>query len=105
MLKSIISFITDRYFLATALFLTWIILFADNNLLQQYQENKELQAMKDKISFLETEIKKMRKESEALQKDPKAIEKYAREKYHMKKEHEDLFVFDTITAVESIPQK
>ena len=33
-----------------------------------------------------------KKELEQLKSDPATLEKYAREKYHMKKDNEDLFI-------------
>ncbi len=98
MFRKIINFITNKYFLVTAFFLSWIFIFASNNILSQYQENKELQEMKAKIKYLEGEIATMQRQTDALKNDPAAIEKLAREKYHMKKENEDLFVFDTVEA-------
>jgi cell division protein DivIC len=104
MFRKILNFITNKYFLVTAFFLSWIFIFASNNILSQYRENKELQAMKSKIAYLEAEIAIMQKQSEALKSDPAAIEKLAREKYHMKKENEDLFVFDTVQAKPVVAQ-
>jgi cell division protein DivIC len=95
-MKAIINFITDRYFIATAFFLSWIFFFASNNLITQYSQTKELREMKDKLKYLETEIKAMQQQTIALQTDSAAIEKYAREKYHMKKANETIFVFDTV---------
>lgn len=98
MFRKIIQFLTNKYFLVTLFFLSWIFFFASNNLIAQYEENKELLEMKAKIKFLETEIKNMQTQYNALKTDPNAIEKLAREKYHMKKPNEDLFVFDTVTV-------
>jgi cell division protein DivIC len=102
MLRKTLDFITNKYFLATAFFLSWIFIFASNNILSQYKENKELQEMKAKVYFLETEIAAMQQQSEALKNDPKAIEKFAREKYHMKKANEDLFIYDTVVTKNKI---
>jgi cell division protein FtsB len=52
--------------------------------------------MKEKIKYLEAEIQEMKKQTIALQTDSVAIEKYAREHYHMKKPNEEIFVFDTL---------
>jgi cell division protein DivIC len=95
-MKAFIQFVTNRYFLATAFFLSWIFFFADNNLVTQYSQTKELREMKEKLKYLETEIKAMQQQTIALQTDSAAIEKYAREKYHMKKASETIFVFDTV---------
>jgi cell division protein FtsB len=95
-MKAFLQFISNRYFLATAFFLSWIFFFASNDLVTQYSQTKELREMKEKLHYLETEIATMKQQTIALQTDSAAIEKYAREKYHMKKANETIFVFDTV---------
>jgi cell division protein FtsB len=96
-LKSLIKFVTNKYFLVTAFFLSWIFFFASNDLLSQWENKKEFQAMQTKLHYLETEIETMRKEQLLLTTDSVYLEKFAREHYRMKKPNEDIFVFDTLT--------
>jgi cell division protein DivIC len=96
MLKKIWTFATNKYFLATALFLSWILFFAKNNIIQQYTEEKDFTGMRKKIDYLNSEIEAMREEQKKLQTDPKYLEKFAREHYKMKREGETVFVFDTV---------
>lgn len=49
-------------------------------------------SLKDSKTYYTQEIEKERKISEELQSDPTTIEKYAREKYMMKRDNEDLFI-------------
>lgn len=49
----------------------------------------KLEADKD---YYEQEIKKTLEDLEELKTDPKTLEKFAREKYLMKKDNEELFV-------------
>ena len=51
-----------------------------------------MSSLKDSKAYYTQEIEKERKISEELQSDPTTIEKYAREKYMMKRENEDLFI-------------
>lgn len=69
--------------------------FADENSIWNHLKNKET------INELEKEIEKYNAEHKAnqtkirqLDKDPKAIEKIARERYFMKADDEDIFVLD-----------
>ena len=48
--------------------------------------------LKDSKAYYTQEIEKERRISEELQSDPTTIEKYAREKYMMKRDNEDLFI-------------
>ncbi len=42
--------------------------------------------------YYQQEIDKTRRELDQLKSDPRILEKYAREKYRMKKDNEDLYV-------------
>jgi cell division protein DivIC len=97
-LKKIWIFITNKYFLATALFLSWVLFFAKNNIIQQYTEEKDFTEMRKKIDYLNSEIEAMRVEQKKLQTDPQYLEKFAREHYKMKREGETVFVFDTLNV-------
>lgn len=52
----------------------------------------ELNRKQKQIPVLEKKIKELRKEKELLTTDPGALERFAREKYWMKKKKEDLFI-------------
>jgi len=54
--------------------------------------NRELRELEKSRDHYITEITTTRKELEQLKNDPATLEKYAREKYRMKKDNEDLFV-------------
>ncbi len=82
----------NRYAYVGLAFLIWMIFLDQNNLFQQYKTYKELQNMKKKEAFLDSEIVKNKQMVERLSNNQKELEKYARERYWMKKEDEDLFI-------------
>jgi cell division protein FtsB len=53
---------------------------------------RELNNLEKSKKYYREETEKQRKELEALKNDPAALEKYAREKYLMKRDNEDLFL-------------
>jgi cell division protein DivIC len=53
-----------------------------------------LNQLETKKVFYQKEIEKSRKELSDLQSNPAAIEKFARERFLMKKEGEDIFILD-----------
>ena len=55
--------------------------------------NKQIDALEDNKKYYQDEIKKD-KENIKLLKDPDQIEKYAREKYYMKKDSEDIYLVE-----------
>jgi cell division protein DivIC len=57
--------------------------------LQRHRELNDLQVTKDDFT---SKITWERKELNQLQTNPAILEKYAREKYYMKRDNEDLFI-------------
>jgi hypothetical protein len=51
-MKKIFQILTNRYFLVTAFFLSWIFFFAENDLVTQYKQGKEYNEMKEKIKYI-----------------------------------------------------
>ena len=91
-LTHIPSWLKSKYFLFFAAFCV-VILFLDKNdvftQVDRYNELRQLQQSKD---YYNTQISSERKELEALKNNPATVEKYAREKYLMKRDNEELFL-------------
>jgi len=73
-------------------FLAWIVFFDRNDLLTQIQRNKELSDLQASKIHYTSQIQDVRKELDQLNTNPEVLEKYARERYHMKKDNEELFL-------------
>jgi len=91
--------LTNKYLLAIAAFLVWMFFFERNDVLSQFERvrhSNELKKMEEKKVL---EITETRKELGLLKTNAQTIEKYAREKYLMKKDNEDLFIVapDSVT--------
>lgn len=52
----------------------------------------ELNKLEEEKEFYQDEIKQIRADLKELKTNPKTLEKFAREKYLMKKDNEELFV-------------
>ncbi|EAY28828.1 FtsB family cell division protein [Microscilla marina] len=86
------KFFRSFYFITGSIFLIWMLFFDINDLYTQYQRREKLkQLQKDKV-FYANGIKKIKDERARLSTDPKKLEKFAREKYYMKKKGEDVYV-------------
>ncbi len=91
-LRHIPSWLKNKYLLTGVGFLVWIVFFDDRDLinnLHHRQELKELEMSRDQYLG---QIKATKEELEQLKKNPALLEKYAREKYRMKKDNEDLYI-------------
>ncbi len=90
-------FLKNKYLIVTAIFLVWIIFFAEFDLITFSKQREELKEMKEKIEYLNKEVNNLHNEKVGLKTDSSMIEKYAREKYFMKKSNEDVFMIDTVS--------
>ncbi|MCW3123692.1 MAG: septum formation initiator [Flavipsychrobacter sp.] len=97
-MKKVVKVLTNKYFLVTFGFVCWTVFFDQNDWMSLKQRQKELNAVKDNIAYLNTEIDRMNAEREGLMSDPHKLEKYAREHYRMKHEGEDVYVIEQSTA-------
>ena len=93
--RSIPSFIRNKYFLSAIAFAVWILFFDEKDVFTQQEWRSNLQTLQQSKEYYITEILKERKASEELKSNPAAIEKYAREKYGMKRDNEDVFIISS----------
>ena len=93
-MKKVLKVISNKYFIATFLFVLWTVFFDQNDWITQRQRQKELNSVKDNIKYLNTEIARMNTERNDLLTNPNKLEKYARENYRMKHEGEDVYVIE-----------
>lgn len=85
--------LANKYALTGLIFLTWVFFFDQNKVITQIQYNIELGKLEEEKEFYLDEIKQINKDLNDLQSNPASLEKFAREKYLMKKDQEELFVF------------
>jgi cell division protein DivIC len=97
-MKQLSGFVTlakNKYFISIVLFISWMLFFdpKDWSLISARRDKlKELQKSEAHLTGLITET---REELDLLRTNAGTIEKYAREKYLMKKDNEDLFIVNT----------
>lgn len=82
--------------LTLAAFVVWMLFFDRNDVFTQMQRRSELNELKQSKAYFEKQIAENRKFSKDLQFNASAIEKYAREKYLMKRDNEDLFIIQPL---------
>ena len=88
LLSKIPSWAKNKYILTLTAFVIWMIFFDAKDILTQRERAKELRELRESKAYLGSEIAKERKALEELKSNPAAIEKYAREKYLMKRDNE-----------------
>ena len=90
--KRILPFVKNKFILTLIIFITWLLFFDRNNLIDRAKELRHLKQLeKDKKYYIER-IDKDSKRLEQLKTNSKNLEKFAREQYLMKKDDEEIFV-------------
>ncbi|REG90927.1 cell division protein FtsB [Algoriphagus antarcticus] len=80
------------YFLGLVFFIAWMIFIDSNNVVNQVKLSSKLGQLEDQKEFYIERREKIKAEREELMSNPELLEKFAREKYLMKKNTEDLYV-------------
>jgi cell division protein DivIC len=92
LLKNIPNWLKNKYLLAGIFFLVWMLFFDPKDIgneLTKWNKYRELQSSE---AHLVKKISETKSELNELKNNAQTIEKYAREKYLMKKDNEDLFI-------------
>ncbi len=94
MLKKIMRVFRNFYVMAAAIFLLWMLILDSNNLIARFQLSSKLSTLEEEKAYYEEKIQEVRKDRDDLFGDRESLEKFAREKYLMKKESEDIFIIE-----------
>lgn len=86
------ALLKNKYVIATLAFVVWITFFDRNDLITQAGYLHQLSTLRDQKTYLQQEILHTDSDRYELQSDPRKLEKFAREKYLMKKENEDVYL-------------
>lgn len=91
-MKRLFNLLRNKYFLVTVAFFVWMIFFDKNDIFSQYQYHEQVMKLKEERDFYQKETARVTKDLDELTSDKAKLEKFAREKYLMKKDNEDVFV-------------
>ena len=91
-MNKVLKYSSNFYVLATLSFLVWMIFIDSNNLPTQWRLTKQLWELEDQKEFYKQKKIQIQQERNELFGNPDLLEKFAREKYLMKADNEDVFV-------------
>jgi len=92
-LDRIPSWLKNKYVITALLFTVWILFMDDRDFVTtHFRHLKELHNLEAREVYFEDQIKLVRRELDQLKSNPATLEKYAREKYMMKRDNEDVFI-------------
>ena len=82
-----------KYAVVTLLAVIFIGFVDENSVWHHFQNQRQIGELQDEIKRQTSQYERDRKQIKLLDSNPKAIEKIARERYFMKEDNEDIFVF------------
>jgi cell division protein FtsB len=91
-LKVLLPLLKNRFVLVGLVFLVWMVFFDSNDLISQYKYKRKLRQLEENKNFYLEQIELVKKDKEELFTNLEKLEKFAREKYKMKKDDEDLYI-------------
>ena len=87
------KFLSNKYVWVLLFFLTWMIFLDNYSYFDHRFLDKQIEELEANTAYYREEIKKDRENIKQL-KNSDEIEKYAREKYYMKKDSEDIYIIE-----------
>lgn len=91
---------SSKYFLIIALFVIWMVFFDTNSFFIHNELNDEINTLQENKEFYKDEIDHDKSFIEKM-KDSNEQEKFAREKYFMKKDNEDIYIIEHLDSIKN----
>ncbi|NMM49404.1 septum formation initiator family protein [Flammeovirgaceae bacterium KN852] len=73
-------------------FLVWMLFFDNTNFITTYKLRSKLNNLEKEKEYYQDNIQQVEKDRNELLSNTELLEKFARERYFMKKESEDLYI-------------
>jgi len=82
----------NRYGLAVLILVGWITFFDNSDIWTTWKNHRELGRMEEQAVWYTAEIERTKGQLNEIASDKDLLEKFARERYLMKRDNEDIFV-------------
>ena len=96
--KKWIRVLSNKYVIILLLFLAWMVFFDTNSYFIHKELNDDINALEQTKDFYREEIVNDKRFIEKM-KDSDEVEKYAREKYYLKRENEDIYIIENEDSI------
>ncbi|MFM8741629.1 MAG: FtsB family cell division protein [Cytophagales bacterium] len=80
------------YWVTGLCFLVWMFFLDSNDLISRFKLSSKLRSLENEKEYYQAKITEVEKDRKELMTNRELLEKFAREKYLMKKEKEDIFI-------------
>lgn len=93
-IRTSLSLLKNKYLIFTAIILAWLIFFDRYNIRTRISDTRKRNKMEEDRDYYKAKAEEARKSYNELFSSPAQLEKFAREKYYMKKDNEDVFIVE-----------
>ncbi len=94
MLSKLPPIFRNFYFVTALAFFVWMLFFDANDFISQWRMGSKKDDLEEVKEFYEEKIAEVKQDREELFSSPELLEKFAREKYLMKKPGEDVYIIE-----------
>ena len=94
MLRRLPPIFRNFYFLVGFFLFVWMMFFDTNDFISQYRMKQKQGELEEERDFYISKIEEVKQDRRELFGSPQLLEKFAREKYMMKKPTEDVFIIE-----------
>ena len=91
--KKWVRIVSNKYLLILILFFVWMFFFDTNSFFIHQELNDDINKLQNNKKVYQEEIKNDKVFIDKM-KDSNEIEKFAREKYYLKKDNEDIYIIE-----------
>lgn len=91
--KAWFKFLSNKYIWSLSFFVAWMIFLDNYSYFDHRILDNQIEELEDNKTYYQEEIQKDETQIKQL-KNPQQVEKYAREKYYMKKDNEDIYLIE-----------
>ncbi|QGY45406.1 septum formation initiator family protein [Maribellus comscasis] len=88
----VLKIISNKYFIASVIFLIWIVFFDENSIVSHQKNKRRLNELTEQKEYYIERIASDKQKLEDLNAGKEELEKFAREQYLMSKPDEDVFI-------------
>jgi len=92
MFKKLPPIFRNFYVVTGLCFLVWMTFLDSNDLISRFSLSSKLGTLEDEKAYYQEKITEVEKDRKELMTNRELLEKFAREKYLMRKETEDVFI-------------
>jgi cell division protein DivIC len=87
-----LNLLKNKYFIASILFLTWIVFFDENSFVSHAENKRRLYELNKQKEYYQERIAEDKQKIEDLNAGKNELEKFAREQFMMSKPDEDVYI-------------